>query len=210
LPGEHTRPFELIPKNRVSLRRLLRQTPDTGADVQQQSQRDWIHQPRVAMATLGYRPKQFKPHRGFIKRRQADSTHSGLMIFVGHSPKVAPAAQPWAERWNPVGILTAIAIRHDRYESANPYLVALAIAGGFLPRVTVLFTGLSRTCGSVDSLAPARSALAGLCFQPNSFRHFPNGSSVGMEFFQLAGEGVGPAVVKLSEGGVPRRPIFPD
>ena len=29
----------------------------------------------------------------------------------------------------------------------------------------------------VDSLAPARSALVGLCFQPNSFRHFPNGSS---------------------------------
>jgi len=37
-------------------------------------------------------------------------------------------------------------------------------------------------------LAPARSALVGLCFQPNSFRHFPNGSSAGMEFFQLAGE----------------------
>ena len=29
----------------------------------------------------------------------------------------------------------------------------------------------------VDSRAPACSVLAGLCFQPNSFRRFPNGSS---------------------------------
>ncbi len=63
----------------------------------------------------------------------------------------------------------------------------------------------------VDSLGPARSALAGLCFQPNSFRHFPTGSSVadvpacsrstrdlsefigvvGMQSFQLASEGAG-------------------
>ena len=42
----------------------------------------------------------------------------------------------------------------------------------------------------VDSLVPTRSALAGLCFQPNSFRRFPNDSSVGMELFQLTSEGV--------------------
>ncbi len=33
-------------------------------------------------------------------------------------------------------------------------------------------------CGHVDSLAPARSARCGLSAPPNSFRHFPNGSSL--------------------------------
>jgi hypothetical protein len=31
---------------------------------------------------------------------------------------------------------------------------------------------------NVDSLAPARSALVGLHLRSNSFRHFPNGSSI--------------------------------
>ena len=40
------------------------------------------------------------------------------------------------------------------------------------------FGATSRDTGFlVDSLAPARSALAGLWLRPNSFRRFPNGSS---------------------------------
>ncbi len=47
----------------------------------------------------GLNPARFTP---------GDETLSGFARIFGHAPRVARSAQPWAERWNAVGVRSAV------------------------------------------------------------------------------------------------------
>ena len=60
-----------------------------------------------ARATLGVFAKCTQPQRGCINSSPMEVRCNpvGVDTFWGTIPRVAPqTAQPWAERWNPVGI----------------------------------------------------------------------------------------------------------
>jgi hypothetical protein len=58
-----------------------------------------------ARATLGGLPKTVSTPTGLHPaRRNVAATPLGLRLFFARSPRVARLSQPWAERWNPVGI----------------------------------------------------------------------------------------------------------
>jgi hypothetical protein len=86
-----------------------------------QSQRDCVLQPRVARNELPWEnenkseptPTGLRQAPRVTDENRMAATALGLMIFAGRRPRVAPGAQPWALRRNPVGIRT-------QPRSANP------------------------------------------------------------------------------------------
>ena len=72
-----------------------------------QSQRDCITQPSVAeLARLRWvhESEIFSYPERVASTRSDDATPLGLMDLSIRLPRVARSSQPWAERWNPVGI----------------------------------------------------------------------------------------------------------
>jgi hypothetical protein len=81
------------------------------------------------------------------------------MIFYGHSPKAAPAAQPWGECSNPVGILTAAAIHRARCAAFSTAMVGLYPISISFQRVIMIPMNEQPTLPTSQAASPVRRLL---------------------------------------------------
>ena len=72
-----------------------------------QSQRDCVFQPRVARNELPWVHRQSLLNPEGVASRVADPCSNPFRVegILRTTPRVARSSQPWAEGWNPVGIL---------------------------------------------------------------------------------------------------------